>query len=153
MFINIRMAAPGAHPCRRGSLPRGAWMISLSTHELFAPESKSPYESLQQHGQYRRESASWVSGGESFRTAANARSTPRPAFNGRRCSRPSAAATVRWRASFPQDRQSTAASARSSSHRHVIFFSAGGCDVINARRMSQYARYRSLTRQLRHAQS
>src|SRR5439155_3566077 len=67
---------------------------SSSTHSFLSSPSKAPR---------RIASATWVispdrgrsctSGGAIFRTAANARSTPTPAFKGRRCSKPSAAAS------------------------------------------------------------
>ena len=97
IFCDFRIEIVHQHPHRRFLMPAFARALtavrrvndSLSTHKLFAPESKSPRRIASATWAMSPESArSCVSGGETFRTAANARSTPRPAFNGRRYSRP-----------------------------------------------------------------
>ncbi len=68
---------------------------SSSTHSFLSSLSKSPRRIASATDAMSPESArSSVSGDAISRTAANAHSTPTPAFNGRRCSKPSAAA--RW---------------------------------------------------------
>src|SRR5206468_5389383 len=91
IFCDVRIEIVHQHPHGRFLMPALARAFtaarrvnnSLSTHELFAPQSKSPRRIASATRAMSPERArSCVSGGATFRTAANARSTPRPAFNG-----------------------------------------------------------------------
>src|SRR5262249_19919774 len=97
IFCDLRIEIIHQHPHRCFLMPAFARAFiaarrvnnSLSTHWLIVPQSKSPRRIASATPAISPESArSCVSGGTIFRTAANARSTPRPAFNGRRYSRP-----------------------------------------------------------------
>src|SRR5437762_2214760 len=102
IFCDVRIEIVHQHPHGGFLMPPFACALTaarrvddpLSTHELSVFEPKSPSRIASATRAISPESArSCVSGGANFRTAANARSTPRPAFNGRRYSRPSAAAS------------------------------------------------------------
>src|SRR4029077_14083917 len=89
IFCDVRIEIVHQHPHRRFLMPPFARAFtaprrvddSLSTHELFASESKSPWRIASATRAMSPDKArSCVRGGATFRTAANARSIPRPAF-------------------------------------------------------------------------
>src|SRR5262245_34866602 len=106
---NIRIEIVHQHSHRSFLMPAFAASLaalrrvdnSLSTHDSSSSLSKSPRRIASATRAISFASGrSRVSGGDNLRTIAKARSTPTPLFKGRRCSRPSAAASNSMAAKF-----------------------------------------------------